>query len=154
MATEEFATDSFENLLFSIARFHEITNRYPEKITVVSFTFKERRFTKVHGELALRWPLEKISFVGVDPPSKYNFDLEKATKGELENSLVPYLDDLFGCRNPILTNKRASRNPFFVTPSYQYSNPEIAELIQFCGDSSNPQYTKELPWYHPNLPPS
>tara|TARA_B110000305_G_scaffold231480_1_gene285032 strand:+ start:567 stop:788 length:222 start_codon:yes stop_codon:yes gene_type:complete len=49
----------------------------------VSFTFKERRFTKVHGELALRWPLEKISFVGVDPPSKYNFDLEKATKGEV-----------------------------------------------------------------------
>ena len=39
--TEEFALDSFQNVLFSLCRFREIVGRYPDKITVVSFTFKK-----------------------------------------------------------------------------------------------------------------
>ncbi|KAJ2346089.1 hypothetical protein GGF43_005063, partial [Coemansia sp. RSA 2618] len=37
VATEEFARDSFENVLFSIARFRELTGNYPDRITVVGF---------------------------------------------------------------------------------------------------------------------
>ena len=48
-STEEFATDSFENLLFSICRFREITGSYPKEITVVSFSFKRRRFEMLHA---------------------------------------------------------------------------------------------------------
>ena len=39
--TEEFALDSYQNVLFSICRFREIVGHYPDKITVVSFTFKK-----------------------------------------------------------------------------------------------------------------
>ena len=35
-ATEDFSRDSFENLLFSICRFQEITGQYPDRVTVVS----------------------------------------------------------------------------------------------------------------------
>jgi hypothetical protein len=40
---EEFALDSYENLLFSLARFKEFTGRYPTKITVVGYGVKRRR---------------------------------------------------------------------------------------------------------------
>lgn len=41
--TEEFALDSYTNLLFSYARFKEVTGRWPEKVTVVGFEMKRAR---------------------------------------------------------------------------------------------------------------
>lgn len=41
--TEEFALDSYENLLFAVARFKEVTGRWPGKITVVGYGMKRRR---------------------------------------------------------------------------------------------------------------
>lgn len=35
--TEEHARDSFENLLFSVCRFRELTGSYPHNITVKAF---------------------------------------------------------------------------------------------------------------------
>lgn len=43
-ALEERATDSYQNLLFSIIRFHEITGNWPDKIKVVTHLFKKERF--------------------------------------------------------------------------------------------------------------
>ncbi|MCP4369811.1 MAG: hypothetical protein GY797_17105 [Deltaproteobacteria bacterium] len=51
--TEEFARDSFENLLFGISRFKECCGHYPQKVQVVSWAFKEERFS-LHRE-ALRF---------------------------------------------------------------------------------------------------
>lgn len=39
--TEEHARDSFENLLFSICRFRELTGSYPHNITVCPLGFVE-----------------------------------------------------------------------------------------------------------------
>jgi len=44
-AVEEDATDSYQNLLFSIVKFKHITGRYPAKIVVVTHAFKQERFT-------------------------------------------------------------------------------------------------------------
>ena len=38
--TEEHARDSFENLLFSVCRFRELTGLYPQNITVSPFNLK------------------------------------------------------------------------------------------------------------------
>jgi hypothetical protein len=43
VTTEEYALDSYQNLLFAIARFHEVTGRWPGKITVVGYGMKRRR---------------------------------------------------------------------------------------------------------------
>jgi hypothetical protein len=43
VATEEYALDSYQNLLFAIARFKEVTGRRPFKITVVGYGMKRRR---------------------------------------------------------------------------------------------------------------
>ena len=37
---EEFARDSYENVLFSIARFKELTGHPPRNVTVVGYEFK------------------------------------------------------------------------------------------------------------------
>ena len=71
--TENYALDSFQNLLFSIARFHEFTGHFPSMITVVGYEFKEPRFTNLHRE-ALRWPRDKFNYVGVDPKDDHRSD--------------------------------------------------------------------------------
>ena len=59
VVSEEFARDSYENVLFSLCRFHEITGRYPEKVTVIGFGFKEKRFMELHRK-AVRFPRERL----------------------------------------------------------------------------------------------
>ena len=62
-APQEHARDSFENLLFSLCRFHEITGRYPARITAVSYTLKQKRFEQLH-RAAVRFPAAAFSFIG------------------------------------------------------------------------------------------
>jgi hypothetical protein len=54
-ALEAQARDSYENLLFSVCRFRELSGEYPDHITVVSFGFKRHRFEELHRG-ALRFP--------------------------------------------------------------------------------------------------
>ncbi|ORX97971.1 hypothetical protein K493DRAFT_215049 [Basidiobolus meristosporus CBS 931.73] len=56
--TEEHARDSYENVLFSLCRFHEVTGSYPKNITVVGFEFKRTRFFEIH-RVALGIPEER-----------------------------------------------------------------------------------------------
>ena len=60
---QEHARDSFENLLFSLCRFYELTGHYPGELTVVGYDFKHERFTDLH-RAALRWPDQHFKFVG------------------------------------------------------------------------------------------
>lgn len=62
--SEEYARDSYENVLFSLCRFFEITGRYPEKVTVIGFAFKEKRFKDLHRK-AVRFPKERYVPVGL-----------------------------------------------------------------------------------------
>ena len=60
---QEHARDSFENLLFSLCRFHSLTGRYPERLLLVSYEFKHERFASLHAK-ALRWPPTRLEFLG------------------------------------------------------------------------------------------
>lgn len=130
--TEEYATDSFTNLLYSICRFKEVTGQYPSKITVVSFTFKQKRFETLHAP-ALHWPGSRFEYIGVDPSSDTGFDLEEATRGELEQAAKPFETDPYGCHSPILQKKRQERNPFARTPPYELSCPDMKDILRYCG---------------------
>ena len=63
---EEFARDSMENVMFSLCRFREVYSAYPRFLTVVSYSYKKKRFTDLH-RAAVAWPLDKFHFIGVDP---------------------------------------------------------------------------------------
>ncbi len=141
--SEEYATDSFENMMFSICRFHEVTGRYPNKISLVSFTFKRRRFETLHAD-ALRWPLDRFHYVGIDPPPSTGFDLAESTEGEKNNSLLPFQSDPYGCHSEILQHKRKERNPFSRTAPYELTCPEMKQLLHWCGPESISK--EKLPW--------
>mmetsp|Transcript_13689 Transcript_13689/g.40010 ORF Transcript_13689/g.40010 Transcript_13689/m.40010 type:complete len:198 (-) Transcript_13689:4236-4829(-) len=140
--TEEFATDSFQNLMFSICRFREVTGHYPVRITVVSFSFKERRFGMHAG--ALQWPANKFKYVGIDPPSSTGFNLEESSAGELNDAAKPFKSDPYGCSAPVLQQKRKERNPFSRTPPYQLTCPEMKSLLDWCGPNILPK--SQVPW--------
>ena len=141
--TEEFATDSYQNLLFSVCRFKEVTGAYPDKITVVSYSFKQKRFETMHIP-AIGFPLHKFRFIGVDPPASTGFDLVQSTQGELANAARPFLDDPYGCQTPSLQQKRRIRNPFSRTPPYALTCPELKDLLDYCGPQVFP--ADKLPW--------
>lgn len=63
---EELATDSYQNLLFSIVLFKLRQGHYPAKVTVVTHDFKLPRI-KTHAE-AIGWPLDKLDLIGINPP--------------------------------------------------------------------------------------
>mmetsp|Transcript_131786 Transcript_131786/g.328649 ORF Transcript_131786/g.328649 Transcript_131786/m.328649 type:complete len:393 (+) Transcript_131786:228-1406(+) len=140
--TEDFASDSFQNLLFSLCRFKEVVGHYPARVTVVSFTFKRRRFEDLH-RAALRFPHGRFTFLGLQPPSWSRFDLVEAERGEVENAARSYENDPYGCHTPALAAKREARNPFRRTTPYALSCPDMRTLLAWCGPGLFPH---ALPW--------
>ena len=74
--TENHALDSYQNLLFSIARFREFTGNFPKRITVVGYGFKKARFTELHRK-AIRWPLHRFNYIGVDPEDEHKLTAQQ-----------------------------------------------------------------------------
>lgn len=157
ITTEEFARDSFENVLFLICRFYEVFQRYPERITIVGFEFKRARFLDHHLHRALRFPLEKVEYIGNSPDPK-DLDQERRQKyfEDLDNSeykfAVKHFDqDWYGINAPLAT-KKMGRNPYNRHHGYQLSNPAIALFLSGVNGSipvSNEQLRSLLqgvPW--------
>jgi hypothetical protein len=147
--TEEYALDSYENLLFSIARFHEVTSRWPARITVVGYGMKKRRFTDLH-RAAIGWDEDKWDYVGIDDEG----DTTSQYEGELKYGYTPFLGIPSGCAGS-LGEKRLQRNPFAKYHPYHVSCPELVGLLEWCPAPREVQgedaaqmevYKGELPW--------
>jgi len=83
--TETHARDSFENVLFSLCRYKEIQGYYPERITIIGFTFKQSRFLNLHCP-ALGYVGGRCVYHGVDPESYTREDRERVKHLEYENA--------------------------------------------------------------------
>jgi hypothetical protein len=135
METEEYARDSFENLLFGICRFRLSTGAYPDFVTVVSWAFKERRF-HLHRE-AIGWPAQRFAYDGPnDPPYR-----EQALAAEEVNA-GRYVRDPYSSGSEF-RRKREDRNPFQRRAPYPRELPELAELFHQEGPDL---YRGPLPW--------
>lgn len=141
VTTENYALDSFQNLLFSIARFHEFTGHFPKNITVIGYEFKRKRYVDLH-RAAIRWPRDRFEYIGIDAEDEENIG---AHQGELENGYNPYSKDLYGCHS-FLTSKRRQRNPHFRFHPYHSSNPRLSTLFNWCPDGSLAIFSGGLPW--------
>ncbi|KAJ7078846.1 hypothetical protein B0H15DRAFT_891779 [Mycena belliarum] len=137
--SENYALDSFQNLLFSIARFHEYTGTYPKKITVVGYEIKRARFQELH-RTAIRWPKDTFNYIGIDMDG----DTTQARQGEHQNGFVPYLTDLYGCHD-YLAEKRRQRNYNARYPPYYSSCPDLRSLLDWCPET-NTLFSRTLPW--------
>lgn len=138
--TEEFARDSFENLLFGICRFQQVARSYPRIVTVVSWAFKAARFD-LH-RAAIRFPAHRFRFVGVNEP----IDLADALEGE-RTALRWFGEYPFGSAGD-LADKRAKRNPFGQNHEYHVC-PGMKDIFTFMDDSANARkpYTGKVPWH-------
>jgi len=146
VVSEEFARDSYENVLFSLCRFFEMTGRYPEKVTVIGFGFKERRFSDLHRK-AVRFPQERFSYIGIDPA---NADLKELDRLENANAGMHFAADPYGCSSSVLAGKRLSRNPFRRMHGYGQTNPALLDLLSWCPENGH-FFDNPLPWNHPDL---
>ncbi len=134
---EEYARDSFENLLFGIALFKQETRRWPDKVTIVSWRFKERRYD-LHRQ-ALKWPKQKFAYVGVNDP--VGEELPKALEGE-KAKVESVSHDLF-LIGPKWVAQREQRNPFHRQHPYREVSSVLARLFDFLDRST---FTGDLPW--------
>lgn len=110
VALEEYARDSFENILFSLYRFKELTGKEPEFTSVVGWRFKEARFD-LH-RVALGLAAVKFAYIGCNNPH----NLEGAVKDELA-TLEQFRADPTGSHS-VLAAKKEARDPFHHTPPY------------------------------------
>lgn len=106
MSAETIATDSYQNLLFSILHFHTLTSSYPTHITLISHAFKRARFLDLHCR-AIRWPLSKITYIGIDPPEDVT-PRKELEIGERERGYGVWEGDLYGVGS-VLGGKREKR---------------------------------------------
>ncbi|KAI0400208.1 FolC bifunctional protein [Xylaria palmicola] len=109
--TEERALDSYSNVLFSIVEFWSTYGIWPAKLTIVSHAFKRERLVDCHCG-AIRFPLDRVDFVGVDPPGMADGSNFAAIPGVVE-AVHQWRDDPHG-RGDVLSSKRNRRNPWGV----------------------------------------
>ena len=83
---------------------------------------------------ALRWPLNRFDYVGVDPSLSMGFDLAESSEGENGNSLLPFQSDPYGCHSEVLQKKCRERNPFARTAPYVLTCPEMKHLLRSGAD--------------------
>lgn len=101
--------DSYQNILFSIVQFWRSTSRWPNSLTIVSHAFKRRRLVEAHCN-AIVFPLEKVDFVGINPPG-----VPEVVDRE-EDAVNEWLKDPQGQSHSLKT-KRARRNLWGVSQS-------------------------------------
>lgn len=126
--TEDYALDSFLNLLYGLYRCHQIAGAWPERVTVCGWGFKGRRIAKLHRD-ALKWRRE-LNYVAVnDPPNLAEvIEREKTTCGEFDL-------DPFGL-NPPISTKRAARDHFRRVPPYAI--PDLSFFPAFPWEGEPP----------------
>lgn len=129
VTTEEFSRDSFDNVLFGIARFTECVGSLPHHVVIVTWAFKEARFN--HHVWSIHWPITKFQFVGVGVPD----DLQKAEAAEAR-TLAHFKKDASGYSKTSdgkLGLKKASRNPYCRQHGYSMSCPGMSRVLAWRG---------------------
>lgn len=146
IACENNATDSFQNLLFSILLFRRETGAYPQHISLITHAFKERRFLHLHAP-AIRWPADRIRTMGINPAFTRE-DLDQIHRNENENAFKHFIVDPYGLRPP-LSEKRTSRNwnSTVLEKVAESLEDRVTLLLKWDGGPAGKDiYSGPLPW--------
>lgn len=138
---EEYARDSYENVLYSICTFVKRFNKFPKKITVVGFSFKRERFLALHLATLGYYTIPSVEtdisknnlpdtnhakYVSAGPfvpemnpgmteqeyeTFKINF-WKSLNAEEKKNAFNPFKENPFGSKNSIISDKKLKRDPW------------------------------------------
>lgn len=141
--TEDYAMDSFQNVLFSICRFHEITGNYPRNITIISWSYKQHRFEYLHRK-ALYLNDRMFKFIGEDGNVNVSNHALKWERMAIES----FTHDMYGCMHPLST-LRIKRNPYLKSLPYPKQCKDIQLLFDMCNDGNLQSHDQlhKIPWY-------
>jgi hypothetical protein len=127
MFAEVYATDSYQNILLSLIQFPIFRQSFcarqafqklysepavpeqsfwPSYLTIISHDFKRSRFLDLHLP-SIQPPVQKVEFIGIDPP----FDsakLAEIVEGDRLRGFGVWKDDLHG-NGQLLSGKRVKR---------------------------------------------
>ena len=123
MTAETHSTDSYQNILLSLLHYYRHALRqaerstsetsqdsnssyFPSHVTIISHAFKRDRFMHLHVP-AIRWPISRTTFVGIDPPEEVT-PKSSLEEGERERGWGVWSRDLYGV-GPVLSAKRVNR---------------------------------------------
>jgi hypothetical protein len=146
MVDERHATDSYQNVLFSLLRFQHLIGTYPTHITIISHDFKRRRFLDLHVP-AIRWPPARVSYVGIDPPERVT-PRQVLDEGERMRGYTVWEMDLYGM-GPVLGAKRVERGWSVVRENMVSEGVEedVWRFLRWRGGESGVElYPYSLPW--------
>ncbi|VUG18905.1 DEBR0S4_05380g1_1 [Brettanomyces bruxellensis] len=123
---EQYARDSYENVLFSLCTFRQAAGVWPKHIKIVGFEFKRERFLNFHIR-TLQFPAANVEYIGIGPeypPAEY-FGVDDATyeknkkkyfedtfASENKYAIKPFSKNEFGCLGSVLHDKKEKRDPF------------------------------------------
>lgn len=142
---EEFARDSYENLLFSVCRFREVVGTFPQRIVVVNWEYKRQRFEEYH-RVAIRWHRSQFEYIGIDindAAAALGLSVPQSLRNFTDaGTLTRVQSDMYLCN--VNAETRAQRNPHRRTIPYQQSCPEIKGLLKHCGPDLYDESL--LPW--------
>ncbi|KAL5048631.1 hypothetical protein BDW71DRAFT_15706 [Aspergillus fruticulosus] len=151
VTAETHATDSYQNVLFSILHFRLYTGRYPDKLTVVTHEFKRERFINCHFPAVGLDKLGRGNVVGINPPEEVT-PLRELMEGEKQRGLGLWRRDGYGV-GAKLKEKRMKRGwvdglekGVWVGVGLE---PVVEELVQWDGGSEGNEWfpkMNELPW--------
>lgn len=147
---EEYARDSFENLLFSLCAFKEKYGVYPQRVSIIGFEFKRERFVNYHAK-SLKLPY--IEYFGIDPSPEYELGspehetyFKELHEAEWKFSVSLFKDDLLG-NGVKLKGKKLSRDPFKRGDGgYSTRHPELVKFFQERDISFTTTEGFEVPW--------
>ncbi len=144
---EQNATDSYQNLLFSLLIFRKEVGRYPEKITIITHAFKERRFLELHGP-AIKFPAGRLRVQGINPPLRLA-QLKEVEEGERRRGYAPFEQDLYGTRPPLSEKRKARRwsRDSIQTLRFDGMEPQVERLLYWTGEKGGNLIIDEpMPW--------
>ncbi|KAL1985346.1 hypothetical protein VTN96DRAFT_8024 [Rasamsonia emersonii] len=148
---ETHATDSYQNVIFSLLRFRLVTGVYPRRITVVTHEFKRRRFLECHFPAIGFTNHDRVALIGINPPEEVT-PSASLFAGEEKSGIGLWRKDLYGV-GPELMSKRRRRGwteglekSVFVNVGLE---PVVERLVCWDGWSCDDQWFPErdvLPW--------
>lgn len=169
---EDHARDSLENLLFSLCRFREASERYPYKVRETPA--RDHLYLSILLYLSPSLcrtlhlsPSPQVTVVSFGFKRRRFTDLHRkalrfprhrfhyegidppglplaALAGETEHSAKPFESDPYGCARDELRRKRSRRNPFRRALGVGEGCPELRGVLRHCGAGI---YDGELPWH-------
>ncbi|MCJ1326470.1 hypothetical protein MMC10_003134 [Thelotrema lepadinum] len=141
---EDSATDSFQNILLSLIRFIQAYGHPPSHITIISHAFKRQRNLDLHCR-TLRWPLSRVSYVGIDPPLEDEGRRLETERGEAR-AREEWAADWWGW-GLTLGAKRLRRGWNWEREALSDVEEWKCRLISWeGGEAVNEPYPKRLPW--------